>query len=411
MSDRSPTALAAEIDRLASQLAERMFPKVAQALHASMPRAVQEWRTRSLEAMPGMHHLTIVEFENSIAETLHAVAHAMECNDRDRLRELIEQSPSHGLARFVQQCGPETLLAEERILRSVVIIELRRELKRPLHADEAAALHELLDMMGELSILTLMNQRREERDRDLQLQITGLHRLADLGTLVAGVAHDAANLLLPLRMRIEHLKSAELSVSARDDLTSIELIVKQFQNSVVNLRWLSVDPALGGVSAYQPRPGIWLQLCDWADEVRDFYLRTLPEGVDLRFDFAADLPLVAISSAALSQAMFNVVRNAHQAIEAGGVPHAGTILVSASVREGRWVDLSVEDNGAGMLPEVLSRCGEAFFTTRKGGSGIGLALVRALIAGCGGSVSFHSPPQGQSRGTAIVLRLPIAVVT
>jgi signal transduction histidine kinase len=71
------------------------------------------------------------------------------------------------------------------------------------------------------------------------------------------------------------------------------------------------------------------------------------------------------------------------------------------------VDLSIEDNGPGMPEEVLARCTEPFFTTKSSGSGLGLALVRVLITGCGGVLGFQSPRPGKATGTVAVITLPV----
>lgn len=401
-------SLTEEIRRVSHHLAERRFPEVASALHAAIPETIRVWRTRSLEAMPHLTTLTVAEFENSIAASLHLLANALERDDPSRLQTLIDESPAHGLLRFLQHFGPETLLAEERILRSVVVIQLRRELGRAPTADESAALHELLDLMGEKSLLALMGKRGEEHDRDMLDRVSGMRRLADLGTLVAGVAHDAANLLLPLRMRLEHLGSTDLAPGARDDLTSIELIVDQFQNSIVNLRWLSIDSGQGPSSSKHPRPRVSIQIQEWADGVVDFHRRMLPPSVRLDVEIAPQLPPVAISSAALSQAVFNLIHNAAQAITSVGERATGRIVLRAEACGEDAIHLAVEDDGPGMSEEVLRRSTEPFFTTRASGSGLGLSLVRALLEGCGGSIGFVSPPPGKGRGTVAVMKLLIA---
>jgi signal transduction histidine kinase len=393
---------------LVSSSGQRCFPEMAHALHASVGSTVRAWRARSVETMPHLHELSIVEFENSISTILHALANAIERGDPASLHNLMEQSPAHGVTRFLQHCGPETLLAEERILRSVVVIELRRTLRRPPTANEAAALHNLLDMMAEQSLLALMNKRSQEHEKMVQSRVSGMQRLADLGTLVAGVAHDAANMLLPLRMRLEHLSASVLTPEARDDLTSIELIFKQFQNSIVNLRWLSVDSVKGFASPSSLRQPMSLRLDEWAAEASDFHGRMLSSNVRLRIDVPSSIPAVAITSAALSQAVFNLIHNASQAIAFQGEGATGTITIKAVACGNGSVNVVVEDDGPGMSPEVLRRSTEPFFTTRASGSGLGLALVQALILGCGGSLTLLSPPPERTRGTAVILTLPVA---
>lgn len=398
--------ISAERQRLRHRVAERKFPEVACALHAAVPGAIRGWRRRSLEVMPYLDTLSLAGFENSISAVLHLLANALECEDPARLHSLLEESPAHGLLRWHQRFGPDTLLAEERILRSVVVIELRHELGRSPTADESAALHNLLDLMGEYSLLALMNKRVEERDRVIQDQVSGMHRLADLGTLVAGVAHDAANLFLPLQMRLEHLRNGQLAPEQREELASIELIFKQFQNSIVNLRWLSVDAAQ---PSHVPRLPASLRIQEWADEVSQFHRRMLPQRIRLDVQIAPDLPPAAITSAALSQAVFNLIHNANQAITSTGENATGQIVLRADTRGDGTIQVAIEDDGPGMSAEVLRRSAEPFFTTRANGSGLGLSLVRALLDGFGGSMKILSPRAGEARGTAVVMTLPVAL--
>lgn len=389
-----------EADRLARQIAVRDHPEVCQAILARRESVLRRWRVRSLEVLPDLDRLTVIEFENSMGEVLDTLAGAMASRDPEWLRRIIAESPHHGMARFAQDCSPHTLLAEERIFRSVLILELREELGRPLSTDAAASLHELLDLMGEYSIMAMVGKRREKQRGAMQEKVSGMRRLADVGILVAGVAHDAMNILLPLRMRLEHLDMAEMSESAREDLAAVHLLVRQFQNSIVNLRWLSVDPS------HAPAVITPLDLNEWSVEIGEFHRRTIPSTTTLVFELPPGLPPVQISSAALSQSVFNLIHNAQQAI-ASDRPH-GRIAVGAQTRADGGVDLTIEDDGPGMPPEVLARCTEAFFTTRSSGSGLGLAMVRTLILGSGGEIRFVSPAPGKDRGTRVVLTLPAA---
>lgn len=385
-------------DRSSRRKAERCFPHIAAALRRRTPSILVRWRIRSVASMPDLDRLTITEFDNSIAAIIESLAQAMENGDPSSVRRLVEQSPAHGLTRFAQKYSSHDVFGEHRIFRSVIVLELQEELGRPLTHDEAAPLHELLDIIAEYSSLALMDKRGEARDNDLREQVSGMHRLADLGTLVAGVAHDAINLLLPLRMGLDHLQRYDLPEGARAELDAVQLIVRQFENSIVNLQWLSVDPAHG------PIPTAPLNLERWAIEIGAFQRRMLPTSTSLTFDLPPWLPNVQISSAALSQAVFNLVRNAQQAIATEARP--GRIALTARARDDGAVELVVEDDGPGMSPEVLRRCAEPFFTTRRNGSGLGLALVVALITGCGGRVEFQSPVPGTTHGTRVVLVLP-----
>jgi len=123
------------------------------------------------------------------------------------------------------------------------------------------------------------------------------------------------------------------------------------------------------------------------------------------------LPEVSIASHQLTQVVFNLVGNAVHAItDAPPQAGRGVVRVSAGPRPGEnGVRLQVADNGGGMPPEVLSRAFEPLFTTRagRGGTGLGLALVKRLVTEAGGEVSIESKP---GTGTTVTVDLRAAPV-
>ena len=116
---------------------------------------------------------------------------------------------------------------------------------------------------------------------------------------------------------------------------------------------------------------------------------------------------VHIDATNLEQILLNLVVNARDAIVEQRPPVVGRIAVSAeraTVDGGDVVDISVDDNGAGILPEVPGMF-EPFYTTRaaRGGAGLGLAAVQGIVAQAGGAVHVESTP---GRGTRVTIRLP-----
>jgi signal transduction histidine kinase len=93
----------------------------------------------------------------------------------------------------------------------------------------------------------------------------------------------------------------------------------------------------------------------------------------------------------------NLVRNAREAMESGGA-----LTVSAWAAKGS-AEIRIQDTGLGMTPEVSERIFEPFYTTKTGGTGLGLSLSRQIIEAHGGSVEVESAP---GRGTTFILKLP-----
>lgn len=126
-----------------------------------------------------------------------------------------------------------------------------------------------------------------------------------------------------------------------------------------------------------------------------------PAGVSIELDVAEIPATCAADAGELNAALLNLCINAGHAMPAGGL-----ILISAE-QAGDEVVLSVTDTGCGMSPEVLARCTEAFFSTRKGrgGTGLGLAGVQDFANRCGGRLELNSE---EGQGTTATLRLPRA---
>jgi signal transduction histidine kinase len=388
-------------ETVARQLRGRHFDEVAHALRTSITPILNHWRAQSLIAVPELDRLTIAEFEDSMALILRAVAAAMKTDDPEQLRNIIEHAPLHGGDRFLKDFTLDALLAEESTLRGAIVVVLREAMGRPLTEGEAAALHELIGITLDHSILAFVHKRSEQ----MHEQMAGVQRLADLGTLVAGVAHDAANLLLPFRISVERLKHCELPVEARSHVQIVEHVFQHYQNTILNLRWLSVD------AAHRPTAAYSLDLHAFGKEFQSFQRLMLPRAIALEVDFPEGLPHVRLSQAALSQILFNLIANAQHAILSEC--KRGRIAITAQAGPDDTVRLSVEDDGPGMPEHVRKRCTERYFTTKQhdAGTGLGLALVQSLMAGVDGTVEVHSPPPGKpadAGGTLFVLTFKCA---
>jgi signal transduction histidine kinase/DNA-binding response OmpR family regulator len=253
-------------------------------------------------------------------------------------------------------------------------------------------------------------------------------RLASVGTLAAGLGHDMSNLLLPIRARIEALADSGIGDAAMEDVAAIREAASYLQRLSAGLRLLAVDPEIAADADLGPT-----ELASWWNEVEGVYRAVLPRGVRLEGACPQGVPPAAISASRLTQAVFNLVQNAGEALASSGDRAVqGTIFMRArvvdaadalrdrkdrgagsrpgyhAVREPRRaLAVTVSDNGPGMTPEVASRCFDPYFSTkvREVSTGLGLAMVRAWIEGAGGSVSLQTAP---GQGTHFTLVLPVA---
>jgi PAS domain S-box-containing protein len=233
---------------------------------------------------------------------------------------------------------------------------------------------------------------REERLRRAE-------RMASLGTLVSGVAHELNNPLAAIVGFTQLLLMDERPPRERDDLETIRREADRMAKIVSDLR------LLGRGTHDEARTREPVDLNDVVRHVlrsRAYALST--RNVELREELAGGLPPVAGDRAQLEQVVLNLVVNAEQAVAEGG----GQRLVSLSTRAaGGGVSLRVSDTGRGIAPELRERIFDPFFTTKAPGegSGLGLSLVNRIVAEHGGEIRVESAPE---RGTTFVIDLPRA---
>lgn len=247
-----------------------------------------------------------------------------------------------------------------------------------------------------------LNELVEQRTAELEASREKLRqseRLAAMGTLAAGLGHNIGNLLLPVRSRLDALEGA-VGPEHAEDLAAIREATKYLGQLARGLRLLA---RAGSEDAAQQSETT--ALAEWWSEVAALMRTALPREVVLRSLIGSGLPPVMIVRSALTQAVFNLVQNAGDAMRPRGT---GTVEVRAEPgADGRRVRLTVADDGPGMSGEVLARCLEPFFTTKTRGisTGLGLSLAKGIAQRAGGDLAVESEP---GRGTTIVIELPAA---
>ncbi|MFQ5839994.1 MAG: ATP-binding protein [Candidatus Methylomirabilales bacterium] len=236
-------------------------------------------------------------------------------------------------------------------------------------------------------------------------------KLAALGTLAAGVAHNINNVLAAIVARtdllLRHLEDAEIKTC----LTMIRQAALDGANTVRRLQDFAragVPSAVSPVDVNQVLEEV-LQITEarWKNEAR---LRGTP--IRVTTDFASGLDLVVGNGAELREVFTNMVCNAIDAMPAGGYIHVATAEVAGGDdppgSDRRWVRVEIRDTGVGMNTEVREKVFDPFFTT-KGvqGTGLGLSTSYGIIARHGGSIAVESE---EGRGSRFVVYLPITPV-
>jgi signal transduction histidine kinase len=223
-------------------------------------------------------------------------------------------------------------------------------------------------------------------------------RLASIGQLAAGVAHEINNPLLAVNANIE-LLSAELAGvggSAPDAQAAVDDMrhgIDRITQIVRDLR----DYARGGSDELEP--------CQ-IDEVIGDALRLasfkLGKAIEVRRRCERDLPPVTVHRGRLSQVLLNLLVNAADAMQEAQTPRPWVLVAAA--RAGDSIEIAVEDNGPGIAAAVAPRLFEPFVTSKPvgKGTGLGLALSREYVASFGGTLELQPTPGAGAR-FAIVL--------
>jgi len=258
--------------------------------------------------------------------------------------------------------------------------------------------------------------------RALEARARSAERLAELGRLTGGLAHEIKNPLSTVGLNVQLLKEDlhELTDLLEGDPRVTERtgrLERRFDALVREthrLREILEDfLRFAGRVQLEREP---IDLNETIGEVIDFFAPQADQaGVHLRSRLAEELPTVYADASLLKQALLNLMINATQAMTRArekGDPHGGAdelILTTQRPRAGDVaagafaVEIRVIDTGPGMSDEVKAKVFQPYFSTRRGGTGLGLPIARRIIDEHGGSVSIHSEA---GRGTQFILSLP-----
>ena len=225
-----------------------------------------------------------------------------------------------------------------------------------------------------------------------QLQVS--ERLTALGRITAGVAHEVKNPLNSMRLWLENLKESLPAESDGVSRQAVQVLDKEIDRlDAVVKRFLDFTRPMD--IRLEPT-----QLAELLREVLEFALPQLQKSnIQLAQLLPIDVPEVYVDRALLKQAVLNLVLNAAEAMPSGGQ------LRLVLSRRGEMAEITVGDTGKGIAPENRQKIFQLFFTTRPGGSGIGLASTFRIVQLLNGSIDFTSEV---GRGTTFRIELPLA---
>lgn len=240
----------------------------------------------------------------------------------------------------------------------------------------------------------LMTLRDLDSLESINTQLQVSERLAALGRITAGVAHEVKNPLNSMRLWLENLKEAlppEQEASARQ---AVQVLDKEIDRlDAVVKRFLDFTRPMD-VKLEQTQLSLLLK------EVLEVARPQLQKvNVEVVQSLPADVPEVFVDRDLLKQAVLNLVLNAVEAMPGGGQ------IKMELTRRGEMAEITVGDTGKGIPPENRQKIFQLFFTTRPGGSGIGLASTFRIVQLHNGSIDFTTEV---GRGTTFRIELPLA---
>lgn len=231
-----------------------------------------------------------------------------------------------------------------------------------------------------------------ESIKTLQSLVSYSAKLTALGRLTSGVAHEVKNPLNAMTIHLELLKEKldgppeEVQQSLEvigSEIRRLDRVVQRFLRFIrpeeLSVKLLDLNALLSDVAS--------LLGAEWKEG-----------GIDFSFQFDPTVPLVPADEELLRQAFMNILLNACQAM-----PNGGKVRMSTE-REDGFVNVTIADAGVGIPPEDLDKVFRLYYTTKPGGSGIGLSMVYRIIQMHDGVIDVFSKVD---RGTTLTVRLPV----
>lgn len=234
-------------------------------------------------------------------------------------------------------------------------------------------------------------EREQEQRRELDRQMFQMDKLATMGELAMGLAHEIGNPLAGMKAVAQAMQFEEdLPLGMLEALRRMEGEIDRLSDFLRSFYGFAAPTALN------------LQPVSLVQAVEDVLFWTRKEaksaGIDIEPAIADDLPSLRADPAQLKQVLLNLLVNALHAM-----PEGGRLKLAARV-EARQAIVEVRDTGTGIAADVLPRIFDPFFTTRPGGTGLGLAITAKIVREHGADIRVESTP---GHGTCVTLIWPL----
>jgi two-component system sensor histidine kinase HydH len=231
--------------------------------------------------------------------------------------------------------------------------------------------------------------------KKLEEKVRRSEKLAAVGELAAGIAHEIRNPLSSIRGFAQFLRHAlkgrpQEQAYADTMVSEVDRINRVVSDLITFARPMATQPVPTEIAELVEHVA---RLVDADARSRDVQIRTR----------VADLGKLPLDANQATQALLNLLLNALQAVDRGGCIEVGAEFDVVKKHLHLWV----ADNGPGIAPHKKEKIFEPFFTTREKGTGLGLAIVHKIVENHEGEIKIESPPPGSSRGCRFTMIIPV----
>ena len=229
---------------------------------------------------------------------------------------------------------------------------------------------------------------------ELMKRVAESQKMAALGQLSAGIAHEIRN---PLHVMSGYTQLLSMTEESKERKEKIKIIEEQIDR---------IERILQGISQYvrktppkereKVNPNTIIQ-----EVISLINYRASVDNIHINLHLAEDLPEILVNKDEMHQVFLNLVTNARDAM-----PHGGVLTITTKKRKG--VEIIFEDSGVGIPREIRDKIFNPFFTTKEvgKGTGLGLSITRSIVERYGGTIEVESE---EGRGTKFTIKLPAGV--
>jgi two-component system sensor histidine kinase HydH len=274
--------------------------------------------------------------------------------------------------------------------RPIVEKELECEIREgrtvPLEVIAAVLRDDEGSLIGRIALLRDLSELQH-----LRKEVERSQRLAAVGSLAAGVAHEIRNPLSSLKGFATYFRQRYGGVP--DDVKVADIMIQEVDrlNRVIT-ELLEFSRPLELKKKATDLSGLVRQTLGTLEG------QTREKKISVRTELPTGLPAASIDPDRMTQVLLNLFLNALAAMEAGG-----NLTVSVALQEDRTLRVSIADTGTGIRKEDLGRVFDPYFTTKPSGTGLGLAIVHRIVEAHGGEIRLESET---GRGTTFTILLP-----